>query len=96
MKTNDEATWEIIKDIFTYIKYNFLSKERKFSSNVSLVKEKYWFQELLKNKPAINRVIEEDKELREYFSSRKKVRKLLRDKEERNNFKKLIKIKVTI
>ena len=96
MKTNDEAVWEIIKDIFTYFKYIFLSKEGKFSSNVSLVKEKYWFQELLENKPNINQVIEGDKELKDYLSSRKKVRKLLREKDERQNFKKWLETKTNI
>lgn len=94
MKTNHEALWEIIKYVWTNIRYIFLPRERKFLSNVSLVKEKYWFQELLESKPAISRLLEEDKELRDYFSSRKKVRKLLRDKEERKNFNKLIKNKV--
>jgi hypothetical protein len=55
MKTNDEALWEIIKDIITYIKYSFLSKERKFAFNINLIQEKYWYQKLLQNKPAITR-----------------------------------------
>lgn len=93
LKTNDEALLVIFKYISTYIRYIFLPSERKFLSNVSLVKKKYWFQKLLKNNPAISRLLEEDKELKDYFSSRKKVRKLLRDKEERKNFKKLIKVK---
>ncbi|MEI2467725.1 hypothetical protein [Niallia taxi] len=94
MKTNDEALLVIFKYISTYIRYIFLpSKRKKVFINVSLVKEKYWFQKLLKNNPVISRLLEKDKELKDYFSSRKKVRKLLRDKEERKNFKKLIKVK---
>lgn len=90
MKTNDEALWEIIKDIIIYIKYIFLSKERKFAFNLNLIQEKYWYQKLLENKPAINKVIEGDRELKDYISSRKKVRKMLRDKDERQHFKKLV------
>ncbi|PIC70608.1 hypothetical protein [Sporosarcina sp. P17b] len=96
MKTNDRAIWEIIKDIFTYINYIFLSKERRLSSNISLVKEKYWFRKLSERNPNIYLVIEEDKELKDYLSSRKKVRKLLRDKNERQNFKKWLETKTII
>ncbi|PIC83580.1 hypothetical protein [Sporosarcina sp. P1] len=96
MKTNDRAIWEMIKDTFTYINYIFLSNERRLSSNVSLVKEKYWFRKLSESNPSINSLIEEDKELKDYFSSRKKVRKLLRDKNERQNFKKWLETKTII
>jgi hypothetical protein len=90
MKTNEVAIWETVKEFFVYIKYLFLSKEAKFQSNINLVKEKYWFQQLVNNEPSILTVIQGDKELRTYFSSRKMVRKLLRDKEERQRFKGLI------
>lgn len=90
MKTNEEAIWGIIKDIFSYVKYLSLSKEEKTEVNISLVKEKLWFQELMITEPAIPKMIEEDKEIRQYFSSRKMVRKLLRDKEERQRFKGLL------
>lgn len=93
MKTNDRAIWEITKDILTYINYIFLSKERRLSSNVSLVKEKYWFRKLSEKNPNIYLMLEEDKELKDYLSSRKKVRKLLRDKNERQNFKKWLETK---
>ncbi|PIC69368.1 hypothetical protein CSV77_13835 [Sporosarcina sp. P16b] len=96
MKTNDRAIWEIIKDIFTYINYIFLSRERRLSSNISLVKEKYWFRKLSERNLNIYLVIEEDKELKDYLSSRKKVRKLLRDKNERQNFKKWLETKTII
>lgn len=90
MKTNEEAIWGIIKDIFSYVKYLTLSKEEKTEVNISLVKEKYWFQELMFTEPSILKLVEGDKEVRRYFSSRKMVRKLLRDKEERKRFKRLI------
>ena len=90
MKTNEEAIWGIIKDIFSYVKYLILSKEEKTEVNISLVKEKYWFQELMFTEPSILKLVEGDKEVRRYFSSRKMVRKLLRDKEERKRFKRLI------
>ena len=94
MKTNDVALWEIIKDIITYIKYIFLSKERKFAFNLNLIQEKYWYQKLLENKPAINKVIEGDRELKKHISSRKKVRKMLRDKDERQHFKNWLEAKL--
>jgi hypothetical protein len=90
MKTNEEAIWGIIKDIFSYVKYITLSKEEKTEVNISLVKEKYWFQELMLTEPSILKLVEGDKEIRRYFSSRKMVRKLLRDKEERQRFKGLL------
>ena len=90
MKTNEEAIWGIIKDIFSYFKYLTLSKEEKTEVNISLVNEKYWFQELMFTEPSILKLVEGDKEVRRYFSSRKMVRKLLRDKEERKRFKRLI------
>ncbi|MDM5199813.1 hypothetical protein QUF79_17505 [Fictibacillus enclensis] len=90
MKTNEEAIWEIIKETFANIKDLFLSKEAKFENNKKLVREIYWFQQLENNEPSIFKIIEGDKELREYFSSRKMVRKLLRDKEERQRFKGLL------
>ena len=82
MKTNEEALWGIIKDIFSYVKYLTLSKEEKTEVNISLVTEKYWFQELMFAEPSILKLVEGDKEIRRYFSSRKMVRKLLSDKEE--------------
>ena len=36
MKTNEEALWGIIKDIFSYVKYLTLSKEEKTEVNISL------------------------------------------------------------
>ena len=90
MKTNEEAIWGIIKDIFSYVKYLTLSKEEKTEVNISLVKEKYWFQELMFTEPSILKLVEGDKEVRRFFSSRKMVRKLLRDKEERKRFKGLL------
>ena len=90
MKMNEEAIWGIIKDIYSYVKYLTLSKEEKTEVNISLVKEKYWFQELMFTEPSILKLVEGDKEVRRYFSSRKMVRKLLRDKEERKRFKRLI------
>ena len=90
MKTNEEAIWGIVKEIFSYVKYLTLSKEEKTEVNISLVKEKYWFQELMFTEPSILKLVEGDKEVRRYFSSRKMVRKLLRDKEERKRFKRLI------
>ncbi|SES46425.1 hypothetical protein [Psychrobacillus sp. OK032] len=90
MKTNEEAIWGMIKDTFSYVKYITLSKEEKTEVNISLVKEKYWFQELMFTEPSILKLVEGDKEIRRYFSSRKMVRKLLRDKEERQRFKGLL------
>ncbi|WP_342573891.1 hypothetical protein MHH37_16755 [Solibacillus sp. FSL K6-1781] len=90
MKTNEETIWETIKDTFAYIKYLTLSKERKIEVNISLVQEKYWFQELIIINPSILTLIKEDNEIREYFLSRKMVRKLLRDKNERKLFKELL------
>ena len=86
MKTNEEAIWGLIKDNFSYVKYLTLSKEEKTEFNISLVKEKYWFQELILTEPSILKLVEGDKEIRQYFSSRKMVNKLLRDKEERQRF----------
>lgn len=40
--------------------------------------------------PSILKLVEGDKEIRRYFSSRKMVRKLLSDKEERQRFKGLL------
>ncbi|MGG2072849.1 MULTISPECIES: hypothetical protein [Lysinibacillus] len=90
MKTNEEVAWRIIKNTFAYLKYLTLSKEEKTEVNISLVQEKYWFQELVIAQPSILKLIEGDKEIRQYFSSRKMVRKLLRDKEERQRFKGLL------
>ena len=90
MKTNEEAIWGIIKNTFSYVKYLTLSKEEKTKVNISLVQEKYWFQELVITQPSILKLIEGDKEIRQYFSSRKMVGKLLRDKEERQHFKGLL------
>ncbi|MFT9819843.1 hypothetical protein [Lysinibacillus sp. NPDC056185] len=87
MKTNEEAVWGIIKNIFSYVRYLTLSKEEKTEINISLVKDKYWFQELMNTEPSILKLIEGDEEIRRYLSSRKMVRKLLRDKEERLRFK---------
>jgi len=87
MKTNEEAVWGIIKNIFSYVRYLALSKEEKTEINISLVKDKYWFQELMVTVPSILKLIEGDEEIRRYLSSRKMVRKLLRDKEERQRFK---------
>ena len=78
MKTNEEAIWGIIKDVFSYVKYLPLSKEEKTEVNIS---------ELMFTEPSILKLVEGDKEIRRYFSSRKMVRKLLRDKEERRLFK---------
>ncbi|WP_397538170.1 hypothetical protein [Rummeliibacillus pycnus] len=94
MKTNEEAIWGIIKNIFSYVKYLTLSKEEKTEVNISLVKEKYWFQELVITQPSVLKLIEGDKEIRQYFSSRKRVRNLLRDKKERQRFKGLLKGKL--
>ncbi|WP_181884409.1 hypothetical protein [Neobacillus piezotolerans] len=90
MKSNEEAIADIIKDVFSYIKYLFLSKEEKCAANLGLVNEKYWFQELMNNKPRLKDLLEKDMQFKEYFSSRKNVRKLLRDKDERAMFKKWI------
>jgi hypothetical protein len=90
MKTNEEAIWGIIKNTFSYVKYLTLSKEEKTEVNISLVQEKYWFQELVITQPSILKVIDGDKEIRQYLSSRKMVRKLLRNKEERQRFKGLL------
>ncbi|MFJ5770150.1 hypothetical protein [Psychrobacillus sp. NPDC093180] len=90
MKTNEQAIWGIIKDVFSYVKYLTLSKEEKTEVNIRLVKDKYWFQELMLNEPSILKLVDGDKEFRRYFSSRKMVRKLLRDKEERQRFKGLL------
>ena len=87
MKINEQVIWELIKYIFSYIQYIFLSKKGKLESNLRLVKEKHWFQQLVDQQPNILNIIEADKDLKDYFSKRKKVRKLLRDKEERQNFK---------
>ncbi|KZE64339.1 hypothetical protein AWM68_14740 [Fictibacillus phosphorivorans] len=95
MKTNEEAIWQMIKDTFAYFKYLTLSKETKTEMNINLVKEKYWFQQLVIKQPSILKMIEGDKEIREYFSSRKMVRKLLSDKEERQRFKDLLNDKMT-
>ena len=87
MKTNEEAIWRIIKNTFAYVKYITLAKEEKTEVNISLVQEKYWFQKLVIAQPSILKLMEGDKEIREYFSSRKTVRKLLRDKEGRQRFR---------
>ncbi|KAA0549821.1 hypothetical protein FZW96_00260 [Bacillus sp. BGMRC 2118] len=92
MKTNEEAIWQIIKDTFTYFQYLFLSKEEKFHSNLSLVKEKYWFQQLVEKHPTILEDIEANEELMNYFLSRKRVRRLLNDKDVRKKFKDSLKI----
>ncbi|MGE7689464.1 hypothetical protein ACQKMI_09645 [Lysinibacillus sp. NPDC097214] len=90
MQTNEEAIWGISKNIFSYVRYLTLSKEEKTKINISLVKEKYWFQELMITEPSVLKLIEGDEEIRGYLSSRKMVRKLLRDKEERQRFKGLL------
>ncbi|MGE7909798.1 hypothetical protein [Lysinibacillus xylanilyticus] len=87
MKTNEEAVWDIIKYFFSYLKYLTLSKEEKIEINIILIKDKYWFHELLIAEPSMLKLIEEDKEIRRYLSSRKMVRKLHGDKEERQRFK---------
>ncbi|MDI2587058.1 hypothetical protein OR571_08060 [Psychrobacillus sp. NEAU-3TGS] len=87
---NEESVWGIIKDVFSYVKYLTLTKEEKTEVNLSLVKEKHWFQELMFTEPSILKLVEGDKEIRRYFSSRKMVRKLLNDKEERQRFKGLL------
>ncbi|MEY9978956.1 hypothetical protein [Lysinibacillus sp. RC79] len=87
MKTNEEAVWGIIKKKFSYVRYLTLSKDEKTEINISLVKDKYWFQELMITEPSILKLIEGDEEIRRYLSSRKMVRKLLRDNEERQRFK---------
>ncbi len=84
----------IFKDILSYIKYLFLSKEDKLESNLRLVKEKYWFQQLVEHQPSILDIIERDNDFKAYFSSRKKVWKLLRDTEERQRFKSCLKEKL--
>lgn len=94
MRTNDEAIWETFKDIFFYINYLFISKEDKLESNLRLVREKYWFQQIVEHQPSILEIIESDNHLKAYFSSRKKVRKLLRDREERQRFKSCLEDKV--
>jgi hypothetical protein len=86
------AIWDIFKEIASLIRYRFLSNEGKFEFNLKQLKEKYWFQQLLKVS-TINQLIEEDKELRVYLTSRKNVRSLLRDKNERKKFKEWVEYK---
>jgi len=88
---DEQGLWELIKDSLSYCKYFFLSREQKRAFNVRSVQERYWFQQLVKEHPSISTFIEEDQEFRAYFSSRKRVRKLLRNKDERTRFIKRIK-----
>ncbi|MFF2793891.1 hypothetical protein [Lysinibacillus xylanilyticus] len=87
MKTNEDVVWDIIKYFFSYLRYLTLSKEEKIEINICLIKDKYWFQELMIAEPSKLKLIEEDEEIRRYLSSRKMVRKLQGDKEERQRFK---------
>ncbi|RDI42224.1 hypothetical protein [Falsibacillus pallidus] len=91
---NEEAIWEIIKDIFGYLKYLTLSKEAKIIANFNLIKNKYWFEQLVNNQPSILKLIEEDDDIREYFASRKNVRSLLSSKKDRQHFKNLLNQKI--
>jgi hypothetical protein len=86
------ATWDTFKEIASLIRYYFLSNEAKFEFNLKQLKEKYWFEQMLKVS-TINQLIEEDKELRVYLTSRKNVRSLLRDKNERKKFKEWVSYK---
>ncbi|MDX1699358.1 MAG: hypothetical protein R3250_02010 [Melioribacteraceae bacterium] len=83
---NSNEIWGIFKEIASEIRYYFLSDEAKFEFNLKQLKEKYWFEQMLKVL-TINRLIEEDKEIRVYLTSRKNARSLLRDKYERKKFK---------
>ena len=83
-----------LSKILLFIKYIFLSKERKSAFNLNLIQGKNWYQKLLENKPAINKVIEGDRELNDYISSRKKVRKMLKNKDERQHFKNWLEAKL--
>ena len=83
---NSNEIWGIFKEIASEIRYYFLSNEAKFEFNLKQLKEKYWFEQMLKVS-TINQLIEEDKEIRVYLTSRKNVRSLLRDKNERKKFK---------
>ena len=38
MKINEQVIWELIKYIFSYIQYIFLSKKGKLESNLRFVK----------------------------------------------------------
>ena len=83
---NSNEIWKIFKEIASLIRYHFLSKEAKFEFNLKQLREKYWFEQMLKIS-TINQLIEKDKELRVYLTSRKNVRSLFRDKDERKKFK---------
>lgn len=83
---NSNEIWDIFKEIASLIRYRFLSNESKFEFNLKQLSEKYWFQQMLKVS-TINQLIQEDTELRGYLTSRKNVRSLLRDKDERKKFK---------
>ena len=84
---NSKAIWDIFKEIVSLIRYRFFSDEDKFAFNLKQLKEKYWFEQLLLKVPTIIQLIEEDGELRDYLTSRKNVRSLLREKDERKKFK---------
>ena len=68
MKNKRRSNLGIIKNTFSYVKYLTLSeREEKTEVNISLVQEKYWFQELVITQPSILKVIDDDKEIRQYF-----------------------------
>ncbi|PUB14555.1 hypothetical protein [Paenisporosarcina sp. OV554] len=92
-KQDSEAIWDIFKEIVSLIRYCFLSNEDKFEFNLKQLKEKYWFEQLLLKVPYLLPLIEEDKELRDYLTSRKNVNSLLREKDERKKFKEWLEIK---
>ena len=88
----EQDIWNTLKEIGSLIRYGFLTNEDKIEFNLKKLKEKYWFEQMMKNPPFLQ-LIEEDKELRDYLSSRKNVRSLLREKDERKIFKEWVAIK---
>lgn len=86
MKINEQVIWELIKYIFSYIQYIFLSKKGKLESNLRLVKDKHWFQQLVDQHPNILDRIEADKDLKDYFSKRKKVKKTVKRQRRATDF----------
>ena len=77
----------IIKEIGLRIRFWFLSDEEKFKHNLGLLKQKYWFQEMLMNKATLEKVIVENHEIKNYLISSKNTRKLLHNSQERKKFK---------
>ncbi|KRE40902.1 hypothetical protein [Paenibacillus sp. Soil522] len=76
----------IIKEIGLRIRFWFSDGE-KFKHNLGLLKQKYWFQEMLMNKATLEKVILENHEIKNYLTSSKNTRKLLHNSQERKKFK---------